>query len=741
MVEFETNEISGHVAGNVVQAGAVHGGIHIHRAATPPTLPIPRQLPGPPPFLIGRERELDRLDNWSRQDHSGPVVLTGPAGAGKAALCLTWLYRDAAGYPDGALYADLRAIGDPVQPLAVLRGFLAALGLPADSIPPDLAGSAALFRSASAGRRMAVMLHGATSAAQVRPLIPGGATCRTVITSTWQLAGLRSDGARWLTVGPLETHAAVLLLQRVAGLGLPAHEPDGNSHADADTDSDRSELVAAFEVARLCGGLPLAVCLVGHRVAYNPYERLSRVAEELKDETRRLDRLTEEGEGVRAVIDSCYRGLSPEAARLYRILGGLPLARLCTIAACAAADLPEVEVRDLLRTLTQANLLQQHGEDTYQFHELIRLHARERSRAMPGEEREESIIRVENWYLSTAVAAATAVRPYRRDRPAEVTGLAAPPLAFPAQHTALDWLDAEATQLLGLARHAADRQRPRIALRIAGQMWSLFAHRKYYCVWQEFDLLGLRCARELGDRGTEARMLRRLGLLACDLGRYDEAADHLRAAASLYEQLGDRHRRATAVNSLGVVALRRGDPEDAIQLLEHALAVHLDLGDARQSALVRIDLGDALIETGRCAEALCRLAEAEEGLRGSPDLSSTAHLRMLTGRALGRLGSQPARARTELDAAGECMRELRSIAGEAEALGYEGELAEREGRSEEAASSYRRAAALLGQLGTPSSAWLHRRISSLSQLAARCVAEQSLDGPDPAPRPDPTGPP
>ncbi len=703
MADYSANEVSGTVGGSVVQAGVVHGGIHIqHTQRTPVSLPTPRQLPGAPPFLVGRERELEHLDNWSAGARPGPLVLTGPAGAGKAALGLTWLHRSSSSFPDGQLYADLRSYGAPVTPLAVLHGFLAALGLPPEHAPPDLAGSSSLFRSATAERRMALLLHGATSTAQVRLLIPAGPSCRTLVTSTWRLAALRSEGARWLSVEPLERDAAVRLLERVAGPERIAAEAE-----------------AAREVADLCGGLPLALCLVGNQLAYNAFQRLRRLAEELKDERRRLDRLNEEGEGVRAVIDSCYQGLPPAAARLYRLLGCLPLSRISNQVACAAADLAEPDVSGLLRVLCEANLIQQTGEDQYQFHELIRLHAREASTR--DEECELSIKRVEQWYLASAAAAATAVRPYRRDRPGDVTDLATPPLAFTSLHTALDWLDAEAPQLLDLARHAAERQRPRIALRIAGQMWSLFAHRKYYRVWQEFDLLGLRCARELGDRGAQARMSRRLGLLAVDLGQYDEATARFTEAAALYEELGDHHRLATVVNSLGVTYLRRGDCESAIERLSQALSMHQELGDARQLCLVLIDLGDALIEAGRANEALLHLERAGEGLRDSPDLYSRAHLRALSGRARGVIGDEPKRARADLDAAIEAMGALVSTAGEVEALGYRGEQAEREGALGDAESHYARAAALLDRLGEPSSAWLRQRISGLSPLAARIV--------------------
>jgi predicted RNA polymerase sigma factor len=78
-------------------------------------------------------------------------------------------------------------------------------------------------------------------------------------------------------------------------------------------------------------------------------------------------------------------------------------------------------------------------------------------------------------------------------------------------------------------------------------------------------------------------------------------------------------------------------------------------------------------------------------------------------------------AEAELDAAVESMRALNSVTGQAEALGYRGELAERAGLPTEAGIYYERATELLGRLGAPSSGWLRYRISSLSPLAGRIV--------------------
>lgn len=212
-------------------------------------------------------------------------------------------------------------------------------------------------------------------------------------------------------------------------------------------------------------------------------------------------------------------------------------------------------------------------------------------------------------------------------------------------------------------------------------------------------------------------MQRRLGLLCTPLGRYREAREYLQDAAGIFEQLGDEHRTATALNSLGVVELRDGDPEAAIALLARALAIHQARGESRQAALVLLDLADAEIEHGRLEVALTRLHDANIHVEDSPDTYSVARLRMLRGRAQTR-NAVFEEAERELTAALELMQDVGSAFGQAQALCYLSELAMSTGKSQLAARHRAEAAALLEQLGAPSSGWLSVRIAAASSPAS-----------------------
>ncbi|MBO0773546.1 MAG: winged helix-turn-helix domain-containing protein, partial [Actinobacteria bacterium] len=202
---------------------------------------VPRQLPAAAADFAGRAPELAALTRLAAPSPgsqapgsqgpgaAAPVVISGTAGVGKTTLALHWASRAAGDFPDGQLYLDLRGYGPdpgPVPPGQALRGLLAALGVPPARItgPPDR--QAALYRSLLAGRRMLVVLDNARDERQVRPLLPGGAACRVLITSRSQLTGLlAAEGARLLSLDVMSEADARQLLARKLGQERARAEP------------------------------------------------------------------------------------------------------------------------------------------------------------------------------------------------------------------------------------------------------------------------------------------------------------------------------------------------------------------------------------------------------------------------------------------------------------------------------------------------------------------------------------
>src|SRR5215469_2033602 len=185
---------------------------------------VPRQLPPAVAGFTGRIAELAALTNVLEGGGTpGTVVISaigGTAGVGKTALAIHWAHQAADRFPDGQLYVNLRGYDPdrPVPPGDALAGFLWALGVPGQDIPPEEHERAARYRSLLAGKHVLVVLDNAGSVEQVRPLLPGSQSSAVVVTSRDSLAGLVArDGAARLDLDLLPLRDAVRLLWELIG--------------------------------------------------------------------------------------------------------------------------------------------------------------------------------------------------------------------------------------------------------------------------------------------------------------------------------------------------------------------------------------------------------------------------------------------------------------------------------------------------------------------------------------------
>lgn len=336
---------------------------------------VPRQLPSSVADFVGRAAELRALDSaLARPGRAGPAVpiaaIVGTAGVGKTTLALHWARRLAGSFPDGQLYVDLRgfeAVGDPLAPADVLRGFLQALGRPSARVPASVHAAAGQYRSLLGGLSVLVVLDNARDPEQVRPLLPSEPGCAVVVTSRNQLTGLVvADGARPLFLDVLSKPDASQLLAR--RLGAPCLA---------------GELRAAEELISLSGRLPLALAALAARAAATPGLTLQDLAAELRDSVRRLDAV-ETGEpatSLRAKLTGSYRLLADPAARMLRLLGHRCGPGFSAAAAASLAEIPVSQARTLLRELARSSLVTEHPADRFAFHPFLHSYAAERASA------------------------------------------------------------------------------------------------------------------------------------------------------------------------------------------------------------------------------------------------------------------------------------------------------------------------------------------------------------------------
>ncbi len=345
-------------------------GEHLRPRATavvlPAALSVPRQLPAAAKHFTGRTAELDALD--AVLDQAGPEAgtatisaISGMAGIGKTTLVLHWAHQVAGRFPDGQLYVNLGGFGPaaPLAPADVLRGFLGALLDPDQPLPADPNAQQALYRSLMADRRVLVVLDNARDEQQVRPLLPGSATCLTLVISRSQLVGLvATNGAIPLNLDLFTEAEARELLNRRLGPERVAAEP-----------------TAVDQLIATCAGLPLALSITAARAALTPKLPLKNLSVQLSQPGLVALSSTDPHADLRSVFSWSYQRLSPEAAFLFRCLPLFPGPDVSAIA--AASITPAGRIGELLAELTGAHLVEQHMPGRFRLHDLLARYAQE----------------------------------------------------------------------------------------------------------------------------------------------------------------------------------------------------------------------------------------------------------------------------------------------------------------------------------------------------------------------------
>ena len=699
------NELSGVVHGTAVQAGSIRGDVNISVTQPVRWIPAPAQLPPAPANFTDREDELAMLNSivlgHDPARRLSVVVIMGTGGAGKTSLGSYWTHGVSAHYEGGVLYADLRGQepGKAARPADVVAGFLRALGFPPTRIPPGLDELAALYRSATSGRRMLVFLDNAASAAQVRALLPGpgpraedcGADASNqrngpslvVVTTRWRLLGLAAEGARFIDVGPMDEASAGVLFGRVAGAERVAAEPE-----------------AARSVVRLCGGLPLAVCVAGAQAASRARRPMARLAADLAERHRRLAVLSAEDLSVRSAFDASYRAIPAEVAYAYRLLSLVPGPDFGVEVAAACIGTDTDYVGYLLDALTSASLLQEIGDQRFRFHDLVKLHAVEQARARPGEEARSATVRAISWYLERAIAADLVVISGRWRLNPMYEEMRRRPPAYPGPGEALAWLESELDSLCAAVEAAYETGLFTQCWQLCEALWGLFANRNYFRPWIRVHETGIAAAQADGDRRAEARMRTQLGLAFLHLRRITDAREQYAAALALDRSEQHKIGEATALEQLGLVDLTEGHTDEAIRTFTHARDIFLQLSRPRGAAMMTCHIGEAHWHARRYPEAIRDLTEARRMFAAMPDRYNEARAVTELGQ-VHLLAGDPSQARRLLTEALDAMTALDSPYEQARIRVVLAAVAQRVGDTVGSRNLLEQALAVYDELGAP----------------------------------------
>ncbi|WP_328939772.1 tetratricopeptide repeat protein [Streptomyces tauricus] len=580
--------LSGTTTGTDADPGALSGAndrpIGEGGESEAPPLACPMQLPRDLPVFAGRTAEGARLGAMSAGPEStgAPVVVIGGApGVGKTTFAVHHAHRLASSFPDGQLFVNLCGFhprSPAVEPGDALHGFLTALGVPATRIPEDTAARSTLFRSLLAHRRILLVLDNARDEQQVRPLLPAGSGCLTLITSRNQLPGLlATDAAKPLTLAlPSPTEAHETLARRLGAERLAA------------------EPAAGADLVRLCGRLPLALAVVAARAELDPAFPLHAIADDLRQTPGGLEAFTgsDTTTDVRSVFSWSYRSLREPAARLFRLLALHPGPDITAPAAAGLAALPLSRTRRLLADLTHSCLLEQPLPGRFALHDLLRSYATELTHTHDAtDERHHATVRVLDHYVFTAHKANRLLKQDsepERDFGSPSVGVTPEDLTTVQQ--ADRWLGAEHRVLSSLLHTAVGQGLDR---GITGVAWALKEDLNRREYWPEAITAltpALEVARRRGDRLEEGRCLRHIGSVHGYLGHQEQSLDHLRRATRIFEEIDVVGEQARAHYGTACALYLFGRIPEAVASSEQGLALSRATGDELWTAECLVEL-------------------------------------------------------------------------------------------------------------------------------------------------------
>lgn len=560
-------------------------------------------LPPAATDFVGHHDLQRTLDTLARTPDGrfrpGVIVLDGLAGIGKTALAVHWAHRQYGRLVDTALYLDLHGFdgGRPVRAEDVVDELLDAFDVPNTRLATRGRREAKLRETLMENRTL-VVLDNAVDSAHVLPLLFTLSPSLVLVTSRQGLTALASrHGARRCSVTPLnERHAAEVLSNRVGPRGADEQEP-------------------LARITALCGGVPLALQLVGHHIESRRVAALIEFADELQDQSRLLD-IGDDGDNppanMRAALLVTYNALPREARELLRSIGLSPAPELTLLAAAALAGRPVKEVQPALDVLVSTHFLTHTGtRGRYRVHDLLRTFARELAESdEDAGAREDAERRLLSFYLHATYNVDRLLFPFRPPVPMLPAMPGIPSVEFDSESAAATWLLTEKNNLDRLIPWAAHRNHHEYSWRLPHHLYGIYRRYGLYSELRDAYSVSVPSTQAVHDLEAEGATRSDLGLISLALGDRDAALRELHLAAAIAQQTHSAVWIATSLLHLGAYEAQIGNPEEAESLYRRALDQLRETGNAGTESAILFGLAETLRDRGRHDEALALFRQA-----------------------------------------------------------------------------------------------------------------------------------
>ena len=548
------------VLGNVTNSNIFTGDIKIEATVTTAL----HQLRPPVGDFVGRELEIETLINALRRGSRASITgISGMGGIGKTELALLVAEQLRDEYPDAQFFINLQGTeANPRSPQEAMAICIRAFLGPETKLPEEQEQLSHLYRSQLSRKRVLLLLDNAADSAQVRPLLPPTG-CAVLVTSRQSVA---LPGMTPLTLHPLSEKEARQLLLEIT----PRAEP------------------AAEQICKLCGYLPLALRAAGSLLAITADLAPLDYATQLQDERSRLEHIGTEGVDidVAASFNLSYERLSPETARIFRLLSVFPATFYALAEEVVCADAGHVQLSDLVR---RSLVLYDEGTKRYRLHDLARLFAQAK---LSTEERAVGQKRFATHY-GEVLAAANEL--YMKGGESLLRGLALFDLEWGHIQAGHAWvaaqIDTAATDVAWLA----------MAYPGASYVLSLRQHSHEQIRWLEIALIA---AQRLQNRNIEGGALLNLGIAYAALGDTHRAIQFFEQALHIHREIGHRSGEGGALGSIGNAYIELGEIRRAIQFYEQALLIYHEIGNRRGEGYALGSLGLAYNGIGDTRRAI-----------------------------------------------------------------------------------------------------------------------------------------
>ncbi|GAA3059823.1 XRE family transcriptional regulator [Kitasatospora albolonga] len=606
------NRLDGNVSDSTVVMGESVS-VHFH-ARRGPTLGFGILAPR---IRVDHDDEFAAIDaSWQasrRGGHPMRLGLRGIRGVGKTAVVGRWLNERAEQLPRTCLQATLGpdAHGRPVDPVAVLEGWLDLLEVPRDGMSRGPAALRDLFRSVTDSKPVVVLLENAQTARQVEMLLPGSHLSVAIVTSAVRLGGLRSRfDVEDIVVEPLTTVESDELLCRVGEL-------------DATVEADREPFV------RLCGGNPLALRMVAERLAELPPQQWPDLALRLRQPVGRWELMRMDDFSFEDLLDAFYRSLRPDQALVYRRVGLNPGPVLDRGALQALTGVDAGRVDGLLADLRALHVFEREEPGCLWLNDLIQAHAWQKAQEdETAAARERALDSVVEYYTTCAEDAEAAASSRWRTDPAgryrAFLGAAPGPTERAEVASRMARLG---PSIVATAELALETGRFGHAVRIGQGMWTYCLRNALHSEWIRVQGFAVTAAETDGDALTIARARFERGFAHQDRFSSDHddarlAEADLIAALEICDQVPDpkpegfRRTRSSVLEAMALLAVRNQQPLRAEQLAVEALRALDGVDHLRGAALLGLHLGHIRTALGRYEDAGAALSAAFDQFGG-----------------------------------------------------------------------------------------------------------------------------